>query len=128
MQFLMSKPNINLDTSNCYENPQYTSESPEVTDAKDLLNKYVGLKITYKSGDKKEVIDGSTIHNWLEVDERYGRLNLMKRKLEILYIKYLVFLIHLVIQEILLQLLKKQYKLVVVIMDGLLIILKKQKI
>ena len=66
---LKSKPNLDLDASNCYENPKYTSTSQEVIDAKNLLDKYTGIKITYKSGDKKEVIDGSTIHNWLEVDK-----------------------------------------------------------
>lgn len=66
---LKSKPNLNLDASNCYENPTYTSTSKEVIDAKNLLDKYVGVKITYKSGDKKEVIDGATIHKWLQVDK-----------------------------------------------------------
>jgi predicted RNase H-like HicB family nuclease len=66
---LNSKPKLNLDSSNCYENPKYTSTSQEVIDAKSLLDKYVGIKITYKAGDKKEVIDGSAIHKWLDVDK-----------------------------------------------------------
>jgi hypothetical protein len=64
-----SNPKLDLEVNNCYENPQYTSTSQEVIDAKNLLDKYVALKITYKSGDKKEIIDGATIHNWLEVDK-----------------------------------------------------------
>jgi len=67
---LKAEPKINLDTSNCYENAQYTSKSQEVTDAKDILNKYTDLKITYASGEKTEVLDGSTIHNWLGVNEK----------------------------------------------------------
>ena len=66
---LNTKPTINLESNNCYENPQYTSKSQEVIDAKNLLDKYVALKITYNSGDKTEILDGSTIHNWLEVNE-----------------------------------------------------------
>ncbi len=66
---LNGKPSINLDSSNCYENPKFTSKSQEVLDAKDLLNKYVGLTITYNSNDKTQVLDGSTIHNWLGVND-----------------------------------------------------------
>lgn len=66
---LNSEPKLNLESKNCYENPKYTSKSQEVIEAKDLVDKYVALKITYKSGDKTKVIDGSTIHNWLVVSK-----------------------------------------------------------
>lgn len=66
---LNGETKINLDSSNCYENPKYTSKSKEVAEAKDTLNKYVASKITYDSGDKTEILDGSTIHNWLGVNE-----------------------------------------------------------
>jgi len=67
---LKVEPKINLESSNCYENPQYTSKSQEVADAKNMLDKYANLTITYTSGDKTEVLDGSTIHNWLGVNEK----------------------------------------------------------
>lgn len=60
---------INLDSSNCYENPKYTSKSKEVIDTKNVLDKYVGVKITYNSGGKAEILDGSTINKWLNVNE-----------------------------------------------------------
>lgn len=63
------KSSINLDTDNSYENPKYTSKSEEVAKAKDTLNKYVTLKVTYDSHGKTEVLDGDTIHNWLGVDD-----------------------------------------------------------
>jgi hypothetical protein len=66
---IKSKANLNLDASNCYENPKFTSTSQEVIDAKNLLDKYAGIEITYNSGDKKEIIDGDIIHTWLEVDK-----------------------------------------------------------
>lgn len=65
------KRQINLDAAGCYEKPQYTSESKEVIDAKDTLNKYVSSKIIYTFGDKQEIVDGETIHNWLNIDENY---------------------------------------------------------
>ncbi|EHJ01324.1 ErfK/YbiS/YcfS/YnhG family protein [Clostridium sp. DL-VIII] len=66
---LSGKTSISLDTDNSYENPKYTSKSQKTLDTKDLLNKYAGLTITYDSNDKKEVVDGSTIHNWLSVND-----------------------------------------------------------
>lgn len=66
---LKGEKTINLEASGCYENPQYTSNSQEVIDTKDMLNKYTNLKITYTFGHKTEVLDGSTINNWLKVNE-----------------------------------------------------------
>lgn len=66
---LNHKTKINLDASNCYVNPQYTSKDQKVIDTKNLLNKYVSSKITYTFGDKSEVLNGSTINDWLKVDE-----------------------------------------------------------
>ena len=63
------KSSINLGTTNSYEKPKYTSKSEEVANTKDTLNKYTALKITYDSHGKQEVLDGSTIHNWLGVNE-----------------------------------------------------------
>ncbi len=64
------KPKINLDASDCYEKPQYTSESQEVADAKNILDKYTSSTITYNNGDKTEVVDASIIHKWLDVNEK----------------------------------------------------------
>ena len=66
---LKGEKTIDLESSNCYENPQYTSNSQEVIDTKDILNKYIDSEITYTFGDKTEVLDGSTINNWLKVNE-----------------------------------------------------------
>lgn len=63
------KTTLDLSAGNCYENPKYNSKSQEVADAKELLDKYVNLKITYDSNGKTEVLDGSTIHEWLGVNE-----------------------------------------------------------
>ena len=66
---LKGEKTIDLESSNCYENPQYTSSSQEVIETKDRLNKYTNLKITYAFGDKSEVLDGSIINNWIEINE-----------------------------------------------------------
>lgn len=66
---LKQKNILNLENANCYEKPKYTSKDKEAKEAMDLLNKYTNLKITHTFGDKKEVVDGSTINKWLYVDE-----------------------------------------------------------
>ena len=60
---------IDLDEMNSYENPKYTLESKEVNDAKDMLDKYTNLEITYTFDDRKEFLDGSTINKWLYVND-----------------------------------------------------------
>lgn len=66
---LNGEESIDLGADNSYENPQYTSKSQEVANAKDTLNKYASLKITYDSHGTKEVLDGSTINTWLGVND-----------------------------------------------------------
>lgn len=63
------KPEINLDEEGCYENPKYTSDSQEVKDAKEQLDKYAALEIQYDFGNNIEKVDGSLISEWLEVDD-----------------------------------------------------------
>ncbi|WP_346912277.1 peptidoglycan binding domain-containing protein [Clostridium sp.] len=63
---------INLEEIKVYEDPQYTTNSKEVMEAKDILNKYIGSSITHKFGDQVEVLNGETIHNWLYTDENFG--------------------------------------------------------
>lgn len=63
------KTNINLESAKCYEKPKYTAKSKEVSEAKNILDKYVSTKITYAVGDVTKVLDGSTINKWLETDE-----------------------------------------------------------
>ncbi|AOR23433.2 L,D-transpeptidase family protein [Clostridium taeniosporum] len=60
---------INLEQMNCYDNPKFNVDSKEVNKAKDLLDKYTNLRITYDFEDSKEILDGSTIKNWLYVND-----------------------------------------------------------
>lgn len=68
---LKGERTIDLETSGCYEKPQYTSNSQEVIDTKEMLNKYIGSKIAYSFGDNTEVLDSSIINTWLSVDENF---------------------------------------------------------
>lgn len=63
---------INLESINCYENPKYIASSQEVLDAKNNLDKYAASKITYTFGEKTEVVDGTVIKDWIQVDDNMG--------------------------------------------------------
>lgn len=65
---LNQESTIDLEKSNCYITPKYTSSSPKVRKTKELLNKYVSSKITYTFGNQKESIDGSAINKWINVN------------------------------------------------------------
>lgn len=62
---------INLEEIECYEKPKYTVASKEVVNAKNTLDKYIGSVITHKFGDNKEVLNGDSIHNWLDIDKSF---------------------------------------------------------
>ena len=59
---------INLQSTNCYEKPKFTTTSSEVASAKDTLNKYVSSKITYNFAGLTRYVDSAVIKNWLGVD------------------------------------------------------------
>lgn len=69
---LKEETSIELESINCYINPQYTSKSEKIIDTNDMLNKYAASKITYTFGERKETLDGSTINKWLNVDENFA--------------------------------------------------------
>lgn len=60
---------IDLESINCYIKPKYNSKSEEIMRVRDTLNKYVSSVIIYTFGSRSEVLDGSTINNWLTVGE-----------------------------------------------------------
>lgn len=64
------KKEINLDEEDCYKSAKFNSESPEVKEALDVINKYASAEITYKIGDDyTEVINGNVIPEFIQIDE-----------------------------------------------------------
>ncbi len=62
------RPQLNLADEGCYVMPRYTSDSPEVQEACDAMNKYVAASITYPMTEDV-VVDKSLISTWLSCDE-----------------------------------------------------------
>jgi lipoprotein-anchoring transpeptidase ErfK/SrfK len=69
ISILNVKRRVDLNEELCYENPKYTLKSDKALETKNLLNKYISTKVTYKFGEQKEILDGNTINEWLSVDE-----------------------------------------------------------
>lgn len=62
------KRTLNLDETGCYDNPKYKADSKEVSEAKEILDKYASTKIYYSFDEKMELVDGTIISSWLYVD------------------------------------------------------------
>ncbi len=71
---------VSLKEAGCYQEPEVTAEDEGLQKAAAALNKYVKTKITYRFGDKKEVLDGSTISQW--ISEKNGKVKLDKKQVE----------------------------------------------
>ncbi|WP_297428022.1 L,D-transpeptidase family protein [Clostridium sp.] len=63
---------LDLEEIKCYEDPKYVSDSPEVISAKDTIDKYMSSKITYNYAGQIQVLDGSTIKDWINIDGNYN--------------------------------------------------------
>lgn len=61
---------VDLDEAGCYVKAAVCSDDLELTKLAAELNCYVGASVTHVFGDNREVLDGSTIHEWLSVEEQ----------------------------------------------------------
>ncbi len=60
---------VNVDEEECYIQPKFKKDSPEVAVARDEMNKYLGASITYTLGDLTLVLDKNQTNQWFSVDE-----------------------------------------------------------
>lgn len=65
------KTSINLQKAQCYYKPKCTSESKDIVEAKNNLNKYLSSVITYNLEGRTEVLNSSKINEWLNVDDKF---------------------------------------------------------
>ena len=63
---------VDLTATDCYEQPEYTSDSPEVEQMLDTANKYADADIKYTFGDDTEEVDGSVISGWISQKKKPG--------------------------------------------------------
>lgn len=62
---------LNLKDADCYEEPEFTKSSEKVIKMQEVLNKYKNAKVAYNLGSNEEVIDMSTMAEWIDIDENY---------------------------------------------------------
>ena len=53
-----------------YESAAITSDDPDLKAKADAYNNFAKASITYTFGDENVVLDGTTIRNWLQLDEK----------------------------------------------------------
>ncbi|RJW35407.1 hypothetical protein DXC92_25965 [Clostridiales bacterium TF09-2AC] len=58
-------PELDLESLGCYREPRIRSGNSSLVAARDARNRYVNMTVTYTFGSTSEVLDGSTIHQWL---------------------------------------------------------------
>lgn len=66
---------VDLVEQGCYENAKVTAEDASLVKACDTMNKWVGAQITYDWNGNQVVVDGDTIHEWIQADDREPQLN-----------------------------------------------------
>ena len=64
------EPEVNLLEEGCYKMAAVASDDKALAELLEELNAYVGTKITYHFGTKKEVVDGKLISKWIKVNKK----------------------------------------------------------
>lgn len=59
---------LSLEEAGIYKEPELRSDSEALLQTLDTINLYVGTTITYRFGDKTEVLNGDRIWEWLSVN------------------------------------------------------------
>ncbi len=60
---------VSLEDAGAYVEPEVTAEDEELNALAARLNQYVGVTVTYRFGDKQEIVDGDLISQWISVGE-----------------------------------------------------------
>ena len=58
---------LDLDASGCYVEPKIGDDNPKLLKVLEELNRCVGMTVTYDFDEKKEILDGETVSEWLNV-------------------------------------------------------------
>ena len=66
---------VDLEGQGCYETAKVTAEDAALVKACDTVNKWVSAQVTYDWNSNKVVVDGDTIKDWIELDDKNPQLN-----------------------------------------------------
>lgn len=65
------KKELDIEESNCYEDPKYFSNSKEAREVKEQLDTYIRSSITYVSDIEDIVLDSEIIKTWISVNDDF---------------------------------------------------------
>ena len=65
---------VDLEEQGCYISAKVTAEDPALVKACETVNKWVSAQITYDWNDNTVVVDGNTIKDWIELDDKDPKL------------------------------------------------------
>lgn len=63
------KDTLSLEEAGAYKEPEIKQDDASLKERLDTMNRFVSTTITYKFGDKTEVLNGDRTHEWLITDE-----------------------------------------------------------
>ena len=66
---------VDLEEQGCYKSAEVTAEDAALVKACDTMNKWVSAKITYDWNGNKVVVDGDTIREWIQSDDKDPQLD-----------------------------------------------------
>ena len=72
---MLGDTTVDLEEQGCYETAKVTAEDAALVKACETMNKWVGAQITYDWNGSKVVVDGDTIHEWVQADDRDPQLD-----------------------------------------------------
>ena len=59
---------VSLEEAGVYKEPEIRSDDEALTEQLHTMNRYAGVTVTYRFGDKTEVLNGDRIHEWISVN------------------------------------------------------------
>lgn len=66
---------VDLEEQGCYVTAEVTAEDAALVKACDTMNQWVSAQITYDWNGNKVVVDGETIHEWIQTDNKDPQLD-----------------------------------------------------
>ena len=61
-------PTLSMDEAGCYTEPQVRSDNAQLQKEVSELNTYAAVSLTFRFGDSTEVLDGSTVKDWISLN------------------------------------------------------------
>lgn len=72
---MLGEDTVDLEEQGCYDTAKVTAEDAALVKACDTMNQWVSARITYDWNGNKVVVDGNTIHEWIQPDDKDPQLD-----------------------------------------------------